>query len=381
MKTIVISAVNIVEAGPLTILRDCLSALSQWVADREGEFRVIAIVYKKELADYPHIEYIETQWPKKKWINRLWYEYVSLKRISKSIGPVYLWFSLHDTTPNVVAERQAVYCHNALFSYRWKFHDLFFAPKMTIIAMLTKFIYRRNVHRNCYVVVQQVWLREAMNKMFAIDRSKIVVAPPTQPKVSTHTQGRAGCRDKAISFIYAASPNPHKNFEVICRAVDILENHYHIRDFKVYITVRGNENKYARWLYKNWNKLTSLQFIGFLSKEELQDYYDACEGLIYPSKAESWGLPISEFAVYNKYMLLADMPYAYETAGDSHHTAFFDPDNPAALANLMMLLIKGENQDFKPISSTVMAEPLANNWSDLFCMLLGEDINRRHNEV
>lgn len=374
MKTIVISAVNIVEAGPLTILRDCLSALSHWVADREGEFRVIAIVYKKELADYPHIEYIETQWPKKRWINRLWYEYVSLKRISKTIDSVYLWFSLHDTTPNVVAERQAVYCHNALFSYRWKLHDLFFAPNMAIIAMLTKFIYRRNIHRNRYVVVQQEWFRKAMNKMFAIDRSKIVVAPPIRPKASMHTQGRAGCRNKSISFIYAASPNPHKNFEVICQAVDILENHYHIRDFKVYITVHGNENKYARWLYKNWNRLTSLQFVGFLSKGDLRNYYDTCDGLIYPSKVESWGLPISEFSVYNKYMLLADMSYAHETAGGSYHTAFFDPDNPVALAKLMVQLIKGENQAFKPVPSTVVAEPLANSWSDLFSILLREGI-------
>src|SRR5690606_8496516 len=270
MKTIVISAVNIVEAGPLTILRDCLSALSQWVADREGEFRVIAIVYKKELADYPHIEYIETQWPKKKWINRLWYEYVSLKRISKSIGPVYLWFSLHDTTPNVVAERQAVYCHNALFSYRWKFHDLFFAPKMTVIAVLTKFIYRRNVHRNCYVVVQQVWLREAMNKMFAIDRSKIVVAPPTQPTVSTHTHGRACVRDEALSLLYAALPNLHKNSDVILSDVDILNYHHHNRYFNVYITVRGNENKYAGYLYIIWSKLTNLLFKGYLTMMQLR---------------------------------------------------------------------------------------------------------------
>ncbi|MCL8000914.1 hypothetical protein M8994_22240, partial [Brucella sp. 21LCYQ03] len=109
-KTIVISAVNLVEAGTLTILKDCLSYLSTLAVD--PAYRVVAIVHDKELAKFPDIEYIETRWPKKRWINRLWYEYVSLNSISKQIGSIDLWFSLHDTSPNVIAKRQAVYCHN-----------------------------------------------------------------------------------------------------------------------------------------------------------------------------------------------------------------------------------------------------------------------------
>ncbi|UZJ65712.1 hypothetical protein OKW96_05900 [Sphingobacterium sp. KU25419] len=69
MKTIVISAVNLVEAGTLAILKDCLTYLSQFNAQQQ--YRIIAIVYKKELVNMPNIEYIETQWPKKRWINRL----------------------------------------------------------------------------------------------------------------------------------------------------------------------------------------------------------------------------------------------------------------------------------------------------------------------
>src|SRR5690606_10119988 len=368
MKTIVVSAVNIVEAGPLTILRDCLSAWSQWVADREGEYRVIAIVYKKELVDFPYIEYMETQWPKKRWINRLWYEYVSLKQISKTIGPLYLWFSLHDTTPNVIAEHQAVYCHNALSFYTWKFQDFVFAPKITLLTILTKYIYRPNIHQNRYLVVQQEWFRKAMIKMFTIPHNKIIVAPPTQLTTKATPQFTEAVPGKVTSFIYAASPNNHKNFEVICKAVDILNNQQDLNDFKVYVTLLGNENRYAKWLHKNWGRLAPLQFVGFLSKERLQVYYEECDCLIFPSKAESWGLPISEFSVYNKYMLLADLPYARETAGGSRHTAFFNPDKPETLATLMMQLINGEEQAiFKPVPITVMAEPVADRWSDLFC--------------
>src|SRR5690606_28577042 len=166
MKIIVISAVNLVEGGTLAILRECLTYLSALA--KSGEYRIVAVVYNKDLADFPDIEYIEIQWPKKRWLNRLWFEYFYLKQISKELGSVWLWFSLHDTTPSVFAERRAVYCHNSFSFYRWKMHDIWFAPKIALFAMFTKYIYRTNIYKNNYLVVQQEWFRRAMAKMYDI---------------------------------------------------------------------------------------------------------------------------------------------------------------------------------------------------------------------
>ena len=57
MKTIVISAVNLRKGGTLTILRNCLEYLSTLA--QTGEYRIVALVHRKELALYPGIEYIE----------------------------------------------------------------------------------------------------------------------------------------------------------------------------------------------------------------------------------------------------------------------------------------------------------------------------------
>ena len=92
MKKIVISAVNLKVGGTLTILRDCLRHLSGLAAT--GEYQVIALVYDRKVADYPHVEYIELKWPKKNWFNRLWCEYVAMRKISVRLAPVYLWLSL-----------------------------------------------------------------------------------------------------------------------------------------------------------------------------------------------------------------------------------------------------------------------------------------------
>lgn len=372
MKTIVISAVNLVEAGTLAILRDCLQYLS--TITKSGEYRIVALVHTRELADFAGIEYIETQWPKKRWVNRIWFEYVSMKKISRQLAPVYLWFSLHDTSPNVIAERRAVYCHSPFVFYKWKWKELFWTPKIVLFALFTKYIYGINIHKNRHIVVQQDWFRKGMLEMFMLDNNSVIVAPPPASKTLKQVVAKdCGITFPDYSFIYAASPNSHKNFEVICKAVEDLETRYGNQNFKVYITVKGDENAYARWLYKNWgNRFESLVFVGFLSKDILLDYYQKCDCLIFPSKVETWGLPVSEFAAFDKPMLLADVPYAYETAGGSQKTAFFVPTDYKELSRRMHQLIHDENSFLKSVPKKEIEKPVVESWKGLFDMLLTE---------
>ena len=122
MKTkIVISAVNLVEGGPLTILRSCLKALNDYSAYNDVE--VLALVHKKELCSFSNITYIEVPWAKNNWIYRIFFEFFYLKKNSRKIKP-YLWFSLHDTSPNVKAAKRVVYCHNPTPFYVPKMSDL-----------------------------------------------------------------------------------------------------------------------------------------------------------------------------------------------------------------------------------------------------------------
>src|SRR5690606_11190197 len=287
MKTIVISAVNLNRGGTLTILRDCLAYLSSLAED--GDYRIMALVYKKDLAYFPNIEYIETEWPKKLWINRLWYEYVSMKKISKEIGPVYLWFSLHDTTPNVLAEKRAVYCHNSFPFYKWKQREWLFAPKIVLFALFSKCIYRKNIHQNDFVVVQQQWMKDAFKNLFSLSKSRIVVALPDFGNGSEASElSTVYATSDAYKFIYPAVSDSHKNVECLCQAAEILEKQG-IVNFKVQLTINGQENKYTAWLYKKWGKrVQPLNFIGYRNKSSLFELYSAADCLVFPSKVETW---------------------------------------------------------------------------------------------
>ncbi len=366
-KTIVVSAVNLRKGGTLTILRNCLSYLST-LAQTEG-YRVVALVHRRDLADFPQIEYIELPWAVDGWLKRLWCEYVTMHRISKEIGDIDLWLSLHDTTPRVVARRQAVYCQTSFPFYRWKWRDLRFDYKIPLFAMLTKYAYRINIHRNKYLIVQQEWLRKGFSRMFGLERHRFIVAPPEREQIAAQATSTPV---EPYTFFFASTPDCHKNFETLCRAAQLLEKEVGKDKFRVVLTVDGTENKYAQWLHRRWGKVSSIAFEGFMSKEHLYATYAQAHCLVFPSQIETWGLPISEYMVYEKPMLLADLPYAHETAAGSRHTAFFRSDNAIALKDQMQKLLSGDFSFLQSVSQTFIEEPVAKDWRSLFIKLLSE---------
>ena len=365
-KTIVISAVNIVVGGTLTILRDCLEYLSSIA--QEQNLRIVALVHDKELASYPNIEYIELPWAKTAWVKRLWCEYVTMKKISRQLSPVYLWLSLHDTTPNVIALRRAVYCHNPFPFYKATWRDLKFNYKIYLFSLFSKYIYKTNIKKNDFVVVQQNWFKDEFIRMFDLAADKLIVAYPAQNEKMPISRAEVRS-DKVFKFLFPSSANSYKNFELLCQAAKNIEEQG-IKDFKVYITLSGDENKYAAWLRRKYGNVSAIEFAGFQSREGLFDLYSQVDCLVFPAKGETWGLPISEFAVSGKPILAADLPYAHTTAIGSQATAFFNPYKVNQLQKQMKKLIKGEEDFLAPVPSVAVSGSHTYSWEELFTVLL-----------
>lgn len=377
MKKIAISAVNLRKGGTLTILRQCLSFLSIW--GKANEYRIVALVHKRELADYPGIEYIEIPWAIKSWGRRLWCEYITMNQISKELGEVDLWLSLHDTTPRVKAKHQAVYCQTSFPFLRWKWSDFRFDPKIPLFAMLTRFAYRINIHRNTYLIVQQEWLREGFSKMFSLPKERFIVAPPERYRGSLTNFSPIDKKNKTYRFFFASTPDSHKNFETLCEAAKLLELEVGLGVFEVIITLNGSENKYANYIKEHWGGIRSICFSGLMDKATLYNTYSVCDCFVFPSRIETWGLPITEFLDTaeqlgeNKPLILADLPYAHETARGANQVAFFPASSPRLLATIMKsLLVQNceDNKLFAAVSNRKSTPPHAENWEELFSLLM-----------
>ncbi len=361
-RNIVVSAVNIRKGGTLTVLRDCLRYLSS-----RSDVKVTAIVHRRQLCEYPGVTYIEIPWSSKGWGRRLWCEYVTLNRISRRLNETDLWFSLHDTTPKVQAKRQAVYCHTSFPFLETKLQDWRMDAKIPLFAHFTKYAYRWNVHKNRYLVVQTQWMRDGLSQLVDFPKERIVVAPPafSSPAVPEKNNHNA-----VPLFFYPSTADCHKNFETVCQAAEILEKKIGKQKFRLILTISGEENAYAHWLKGRFAHLSSIVFYGFMSREELYKFYADSVCLLFPSRVETWGLPISEFLPSGKPMLLADLPYAHETASGAPYAQFVPYDSPEAFAEGMWQVIQGNYKYFSPVSITKPEAPYAQTWDELFKLLM-----------
>lgn len=364
-KTIAVSGVNIRKGGTLTIMRDCLRFLSE---NLSADNRIVALVHDKSLFPYDGIEFIECKDSAKSWFRRLRTEYSDMHRISKTIGHVNLWLSLHDTTPRVEADTQAVYCQTSFPFLRWHFRDGLFDKKIPLFALFTRFAYRVNVHRNKALVVQQRWLRDKLSSLLGVERNKFIVFPPQKYFPEIPAVKSDGC----VKFSFVSTPDCHKNFETLCAASERLENKIGKGKFKVILTISGTENKYSKWIFEKWHHVDSIEFRGFLNLDNLVKLYAETDCLVFPSRVETWGLPISEFMTTGKPLLLADLPYAHETSAGAHKVAFFQAEDCESLCGLMNDVINNDYHAFNHNIITKEEDIAVNNWSELFNLLIGE---------
>lgn len=360
MKTIVLSGINLFEAGPLSIYYDCLDAMI--VNNFNEEYHIIAFVHKLCLFDkYKDvIELIELPDSRDSYVKRLKYEYSYFYKFSKT-KHIDIWISLHDITPRVKARRIYTYCHNPSPFMKKDISKIQYSWKNVAFSFFYKYLYRINIKSATAVIVQQNWMRKKFLKMYPIQN--IIVARPNF-NIEFEDVADNEILDRKI-FMFAAYPRFFKNFEVICEACKILNR----SDYEVWLTLDGSENAYSTDLKKKYSNLTTVKWMGIQPRKKVFEMYNQASVLIFPSLLETWGLPISEYKLTGKPMLLADLPYAKENLGTYEQVSFFDPNNAVQLKKLMESIIDG-TISYDGNVEEVVEEPYARNWSDLLAMIL-----------
>lgn len=362
---VVISGVNLVEAGPLSVIKD---AVKIFHANFIKDYRLIILVYDKNLYEELSLdkaEILEFRYPKKLWLLRVWFEYVHSYFLSKKLKP-YFWFAIHDMTPNVKCTYQAVYCHNPAAFYKLNFREIMFEKSLIFFQLFYKLFYKINIRHNRYVIVQQNWLRKVFKEK--LKAKNVIVAYPNIA-ITNHTKNVSNGVCVPI-FIFPSLARVFKNFEVLLQAGEILSKTN--SNFEIIITISGTENKYAAYLKNKFHHVKQVKFIGVQSRTKVFELYAESSCLIFPSKLETWGLPVTEMKSFNKPIFIAKQPYAYETVGNYNKVCFFDSDNPNQLAQLMKALMEDtiiyDRTDFKEPE-----QPFITNWSDLFSLLLNKN--------
>ncbi|MCE0558548.1 glycosyltransferase [Motilimonas sp. E26] len=335
---IVISGVNLVEGGTLTVFKDVISAFS---IDKKIE--VICLVNDKSLfSNIKGVHFISFPGIKNSWVKRCWFEYVSCKKIAESIKPD-LWLAMHDMTPNVGTCPQYVYCHNPSPFLPVSFKLFWYEPKVFLFSIFYKWLYRINIKKNIAVIAQQEWFGHYLTDVLGAKQA-IIARPVSFSPRSIKKLDSSPLRETIVLF-YPALARTFKNFELLLNCFAYLKKEYRnvYNSFELQLTIDENENKFASTLVNRYRELENVKFLGRLNFEEVKQRYENCDIVVFPSKLETWGLPISEAKLAAKPIILSDLPYAHETLGDYHSALFVDPDDYITLANAIVDLFHEKN--------------------------------------
>lgn len=327
-KKVVLSGVNMTEGGILTIYRELINEYS-----KRNDCELICLVHSKEYfysVDGP--TFIEYPQVKKSWFRRIYFEYIYSWFLSKRLKPD-VWFCLHDMTANVKnVKRRFLYCHNPSPFYKCKLSDFFKDKKFFLFTKFYKFLYEINISKNSNIFVQQKWMADKFSTWFDLDNINVARPEPVTVECKYNTPKEIS-QQKKIRLLYPAVPRVFKNFEILLDSMLLLKELDEVlyRKIELIFTFDKGFNKMGDIVYESVKskRLDNVTFTGFLSKGELDKEYDKENTLlVFPSRLETWGLPITEAKIKEIPMIVADLPYAKETVGDYDKVSFFDVDSP-----------------------------------------------------
>ncbi len=360
-KRLVISGINLVEGGTLTVFRECISAAALHLSK---DWEVVVLAHDKSLIDATGVAVLEFPLSKRSWLLRLYYEWWYFGRLAKKLKPDF-WLSLHDMTPFIGSCPQAVYCHNPAPFYRiTSFREVWQEPTLLMFNLFYRYLYGMGIHRNKYVIVQQDWLRREFERLFKV--KNVIVSYPLTAVAQVKSTPEKPPKENFI-FLYPALPRVFKNIQMLCEAVKIL-NLQGITGFEVRLTMDGSENRFAAYLTGQYAGTPNLAFIGRQSHRQMMEQYTDCDCVLFPSRLETWGLPISEAKSYGKPLLVAELPYAHETVGDYDKVAFVDSRSAADWAENMRCAMMGR-QVFSVAHIENPHEPFVRDWQALLKLL------------
>lgn len=137
-------------------------------------------------------------------------------------------------------------------------------------------------------------------------------------------------------FLYPASAEPHKNHGLLLAAWHLLDK-WGIRS-ELHLTVEPG-SPVARSIHLARDAGLAIVNHGPLEPEALQALYGRCSALVFPSRLESFGLPLLEARRAGLAIVAAELDYVRDVVEPDQT---FDPGSALSLARAVRRLLKNQ---------------------------------------
>ena len=197
--------------------------------------------------------------------------------------------------------------------------------------------YRAFCEQASLVVLMTRWGRRDLIESYGLPQERTAVVPwgtvtdaYPEPSEAEIAEARAELSLPEAFLLYPAQTWAHKNHEGLLEALALLEERHGSAPA---VVCSGHRNELYPRLAERARRLgleRTIRFVGFVSPLRMRCLYELATGLIFPSRFEGWGMPVTEAFSLGVPVACSSATALPETAAGA--ALLFDPDDPAQIA-------------------------------------------------
>ncbi|WP_426350470.1 glycosyltransferase [Alloiococcus sp. CFN-8] len=262
------------------------------------------------------------------------------KSFWNTIG-LYLWCKKYDIKADCIYSLQnyyplgfsgkgiykKLYLHQPIpfYDYTWNVFN-----KRERSLWFYKYIYywliKKSVKESDEIIVQTSWLKSSLVKKIGINADIIFVDRPVISNIDTTVVQKINL-DEGYKLFYPASSAIYKNHELLYDMMNVLVNNRKCNDVILYLTIDSEDYEAINYI-KKYNLFKNIKLLGNISYEEVLRYYNSVDMLVFPSKIETFGLPLVEAQQFNLPIVAGDIDLYREVIGEyKNKVSYCDLDN------------------------------------------------------
>jgi glycosyltransferase involved in cell wall biosynthesis len=230
-------------------------------------------------------------------------------------------------------------------------------------------LYQGHCRAATFVVMMTQWAKEDLCERMNLPASKVAVVPLPPfvrllPDIDASTLERFGSAHHLPTefALFPAQTWPHKNHLMLLEALALLRDETGVA---VPLVCCGTITRSSTEIEQAVERLglqDQVRFLGWVDNQTLHYLYRSARCLLFPSRFEGWGMPITEAFEMELPVACSDAPWLPELVRDA--AVLFDPMQPASIAHAIGVVWANEE-----VRANLIAEGVrragALSWTDI----------------
>jgi len=289
-----------------------------------------------KINDSENAEIVQVSWTKISWLFRLVFDYFVSNHIAKRFKADAI-ISFQNISLPIRKKPQLLYVQLCFpfVKHRFRINE----PKLWIYQNIIGLFIKRSIKKSTSIVVQTEWMKKACIKATnTLETNFKVMTPTIELPISGNRFSPVDVHRR--TFFFPATAMPYKNHRLLINAFSDLV-HQKNNDYKLILTIKGNENKTSRLSKNRSLKLgLNIDFRGTIPSAEVFNLYSKSI-LVFPSFLETVGLPLIEGMAIGTIIFAYDAEYSREVLNGYSDAYFFKTKE-----ELISLMLAVSSDDF-----------------------------------